>query len=469
MQVQPLTVGPIVGYTTGEHVRLWGRGAYEEEMGVPRRCIGVARIRPAKARSWRAPRFVEMNPNFDMTSVIVFDELQPETHVEYQFGFFFSEVATRNLNAGLELDWSAIEPIRFRTASVNPEQARSFVFGSCRYLLKLFGGAWFDDRGDKTYRSILEQINSGRQVDAMLMLGDQIYADDMIFVGHDKTLTQFNQRYQDSFTQPYIRQLMSRVPTYMTLDDHEIEDGWPEKATAADWTTKYPAAIHSLLTYQFSHSPVYELNAQRQLTGVPDYLWYRFQDGCCDFFITDTRTERYLSSDQEARQIINDQQFDALTNWLADGSGRVKIIGSATLLFPDNHAGSADAWGGFLQQRTRLLDFIRHNQIRRVVVLSGDVHASMTAELAHQDDPDFKIISLVSSPFFWPYPHSRPQLFVLDGTLRTGGANSGYRVQNAGPLISTDNFTRVTVDLDGVVAEVFGRKGELLLTKQHRF
>ena len=93
----------------------------------------------------------------------------------------------------------------------------------------------------------------------------------------------------------------------------------------------------------------------------------------------------------------------------------------------------------------------------------------MTAELAHQDDPDFKIISLVSSPFFWPYPHSRPQLFVLDGILRTGGANSGYRVQNAGPVISTDNFTRVTVDLDGVVAEVFGRKGELLLTKQHRF
>lgn len=44
-----------------------------------------------------AVRFVEMNPNFDMTSVIVFDELQPETHVEYQFGFFFSEVATRNL------------------------------------------------------------------------------------------------------------------------------------------------------------------------------------------------------------------------------------------------------------------------------------------------------------------------------------------------------------------------------------
>ena len=24
---------------------------------------------------------------------------------------------------------------------------------------------------------------------------------------------------------------MSRVPTYMTLDDHEIEDNWPAKAT----------------------------------------------------------------------------------------------------------------------------------------------------------------------------------------------------------------------------------------------
>lgn len=105
--------------------------------------------------------------------------------------------------------------------------------------------------------------------------------------------------------------------------------------------------------------------------------------------------------------------------------GGVKIIWFGDAALPDNRAGSADAWGGFLQQRTRLLDFIR--QIRRVVVLSGDIHASMTAELAHQDDPDFKIISLISSPFFWPYPHSRPQLFVLDGILRTGGANSGYR------------------------------------------
>lgn len=469
MQVQPLSVGPIVGYTTNEHVRIWGRGVYADDAGKPRRCIGVARLRAARSRQWRKPRFVEMNPNFDMTCVMVFDDLAAETLFEYQFGYFFSEIDPRNLNADLELDWSEIEPILFRTGAQDPTKGRSFVFGSCRYLLKLFGGSWFDDRGDKTYRSILEQINGGRQVDALLMLGDQIYADDMPFVEIDKTLTQFNQRYQDVFSQPYIRQLMSRVPTYMTLDDHEIEDGWPELASSVDWTTKYPAAIHSLLTYQLSHSPLYELNAQRQIIGVPDYLWYSFSDGCCDFFITDTRTERYLSSEEEQREIINAHQFDALTNWLADGSGRVKVIGSATTLFPDNRAGSGDAWGGFLTQRTKLLDFIRHNQIRRVVVLAGDVHASMTAELVHPDDPHFKVISLVSSPFFWPYPHSRPHDFILEGALRTSPPNGGYLVQNGGPVIPADNFTRVTVDLDGLIVEIYGRKGELLVTKQHRF
>ncbi len=468
MIIQPLTVGPIVGYTSGEHVRIWGRGEVDINLGKPRRCIGVARIRAAGSNSWRKPRFAEMSPNFDMTAILVFDDLLPDKGYEYQFGYFFSEIDVRSLGGDLDLDWSQIERISLRTGIDDPKAGRSFVFGSCRYLLRIFG-VWFDDRGDKTFRSVIDQINAGRKTDMLIMLGDQIYADDLLYIERVESPPEYMQRYRDAFAQPHIRALMSRIPTYMTFDDHEIENDWPQSATPRDWVVKYPAAMHALLTYQLSHSPLYELDENRRIQGVPNKLWYSFSDGCCDFFFTDTRTERYLSHDDEEREIINDRQMDALTNWLADGSGRVKVIASATMFLPDDRGGSPDAWGGYLKQRTQLFDFIRKHKIQRVVTLSGDVHCSMTAELIHETDPEFKVISLVSSPFFWPYPHSKSSAFALQGSLRTLPPAGGYIVQNGGPVHSTDNFTRVTVNLEGVTAEIFSRKGELLGVKSHKF
>ena len=73
-----------------------------------------------------------------------------------------------------------------------------------------------------------------------MMVGDQIYADDLRSVAPDKTLTQFYERYRSAFSQEHIRELMGRVPTYMTLDDHEIEDNWPERASERDWKTPVP-------------------------------------------------------------------------------------------------------------------------------------------------------------------------------------------------------------------------------------
>jgi len=145
-------------------------------------------------------------------------------------------------------------------------------------LLRLFGGTWLDSCSDKTFRSILRQIEQGTQTDMVLMLGDQICADDLGFISPDQSLDAYNARYQDAFSQPYIRELMSQVPTYMTLDDHEIEDGWPEK------------------------------------------FWFTFRDGCCDFFVTDVRTERALSDDPLKCRIMDDEQLAALKMWLADDS-----------------------------------------------------------------------------------------------------------------------------------------------------
>ena len=230
-------MAPSSAATTGDAART-GRAALELVDGGPRRCVGVARIRQAGTRRYSVPIFCRMNPNFDMTGVMQFTELEPETDYEYQMGFLYDDF--EQVGDQTVLDWTGRPAVAFRTAATERTRPRSFVFGSCRYLLRLFGGSWFDDRGDKTFRSILNQIDQGVQTNALLMLGDQIYADDLFLVAKDEQVDEFLARYRAAFSQPYIRALMERLPTYMTLDDHEIEDNWPAMADERDSRVSIP-------------------------------------------------------------------------------------------------------------------------------------------------------------------------------------------------------------------------------------
>ena len=120
------------------------------------------------------------------------------------------------------------------------------------------------------------------------------------------------------------------------------------------------------------------------------------------------------------------------------------------------------------EQRSKLLEFIQLKKVRRVVFLSGDVHASTSAELVSPEAPEFKIISIISSAFFWSYPHTPSKSFILNGKI-SSNSEVQYEVVKAGPVHATDNFSRFTADVDRVKVEVFSRKGELLGTKIHSY
>jgi len=299
------------------------------------------------------------------------------------------------------------------------------------------------------------------------MLGDQIYADDLGFLFPDTLLDDYLERYREAFGQENIRRLMSRVPTYMMLDDHEIEDGWPRSASPKDLRVRYPAAIHAYLTYQASHSPLFAVKGHG-IDGVSEKIWYRFHDGCCDFFVMDVRTERLFGEDGENLRIVSAAQMEALQSWLVDGSGRVKLVATSVPVFPEVRGKFYDHWSGFPSDRAELLRCIVENECERVVFLSGDVHASVSAELRAGGGSGTKLVSIVSSPFFWPYPGGPAGLFRLEGTIRAGDLT--FELAEAGPVQSADNFTRVTVHPDRVEAEVFSRKGlPLGPPKVHRF
>lgn len=472
MKIKKPTVGPIVGYTSAGQARIWLRGEFQKTPDGYRRCFGAIRLRKHGAPAFGNPLFVKLPPYFDMTGVCAFTSLQPDTVYEYQAGWFFAETELTNLDGTQDLDWTEVQQqtLRFQTGSMNPSQPRSYAFGSCRYLLRLFGGAFFDERGDKVFRSILDQHQEPHsQIHGVIMAGDQIYADDLNFVSPDVAIDEYLSRYRTVFSQNNVRELMSRVPTYMILDDHEIEDNWPSKATDKDWLTLYPSAIHAYQIYQCSHSPLFSLNDDNRLTGTLDRFWYTFQDGCCDCFVMDTRTERRWSENPKHRKMINRRQMEALLLWLNDGSGRVKLVVTAVPFFPDMESDSDDKWSGFVDERTEVLDFIRKNRIRKVVFLSGDVHCSFSVELKHASDPSFKVISVISSSFFWPYPHMDDSDFILNGTLKTT-SHQKYRVVDPSPVHSTDNFARLDISPESIAISFFERKGgQLGETKRRKF
>jgi len=465
MLLKPLTVGPIIGETTPTRVRIWGRGDTSVVDGGPRRCFGVVRFMEYGGNEYLKPRFFKMNPNFDMTGIAIIDRLVPDSYYEYQMGFFYSDVELEDAPAR-DIDWDVANYGYFKTASDDDTQSRTFAIGSCRYLLNTFFGDFFDDRGDKTFRSIIRQIEEdGTEYDQLIMMGDQIYADDLNILNPAVTIPEFYKRYRDAFSQKYIRRLMSRTSTYMTLDDHEIENNWPANSSSKDWKTLFPNAVHAYQTYQLSHSPTIPIRSGR-LQGTLQKLWYKYKDGCCDIFVTDTRTERQLGN-PDTREIIGTQQMQALKRWLSDGSGRAKIIVTSVPFFPDTSSTSdKDKWSYFNRQRQEILSHIDSRAISKVVFFSGDVHASFSGELVLPGGN--KIIAVVSSAFFWPYPHPSARKFKLKGSI-DGGSIGECVLSNFSAVVGDDNFTKVKVTPNQIQLAVYERKGGLCHQMTHKF
>lgn len=462
MRIMPLTVGAIVGHADENHVRIWGRAddKKEESLPVPPRTFGIARIRREDGGNYGSPRFFKMNPNFDMTGVVTFTGLAADTKYIYQIGWFCAEKELEELESIEQWDWDDADQGKFHTASGDPKAEREFIFGSCRYLLKLPGVNKFDGRGEKTFRSVLNQLDDGRGIDKFLMIGDQIYADDLHFISPDKRVDEYYSRYRDAFSQPYIKTLMSRVSTYMTLDDHEIEDNWPANANDKDMMVKYPSAIHAYQVYQMSHSPLLPIDDNGKLLGTPDKFYYTFKDGCGDFFVTDTRTERDPGEDE----IISDRQMNDLIGWLGDGSGRVKFVVTSVPFFPDTKKENDDKWSGYKRQRDQIISHIRARRIEKVVFLSGDVHCSMAAELdvSGPGENELKIYSIISSAFYWPYPHKKRRNFQLTGSVASRDDENAYTLGKVSNVYSGDNFSRVRVSNERIEVEVYERKGDLM-------
>jgi alkaline phosphatase D len=73
------------------------------------------------------------------------------------------------------------------------------------------------------------------------------------------------------------------------------------------------------------------------------------------------------------------------------------------------------------------------------------------------------VVSVVSSSFFWPYPHMRSTSFQLNGPLHTPKDHPNeYQVGHASSLFSEDNFGRLDFRPNELAVTFYDRKGRQL-------
>lgn len=451
------TVGPIVGHTTAHHTRLFIRGESISNEGL----FAAVRYRRAGEPDWSVPVFSELSASHDHSTVIALNHLGSDTPYEYQAGWFNigkGQASTQALQE-LPLRWPG-EIYRLRTHTSEMSTPRGYIVGSCRYLRMTLGIPSLPAKGDKIFSAIHQlSKNPSTPVNALLMTGDQVYVDDMNIVGPDREYKEILAKYRAAFSQPHIRALMASVPTYMILDDHEIEDNWP--ARADNDLALYRNAMDAYEIYQASHSPAHELLAGGQPARKLPHYWYTFAQGDIEWFVTDSRTRRNLTPAD--RRILDVEQEYALLSWLINSPARVKLLVTSVMFYPDRSSADGDAWKAFPEQRLRILETIRSHKIKNVFIVSGDIHGSLVSRLKHTEDRDFEVHTIVSSPLCNSalLPYAKASWFILDQPL-TRTVAGDYHLQWTSPVISQDNFAYLRVEREHLKVEYCGPDGEHL-------
>lgn len=505
-------VGPIVGHTTSSSSRIWMRGADKH----PGRTVGIAALYDGGGHYVaQSACYFRLHRKHDRTGTVDFAQLRPDTSYRVRVAALALDVehsseilADRALFLRLPLPETMRAELEklpdaecmagFTTYPTGTGAAVSFIFGSCRYP----GLLWPAKKSDRIFAAILGQFNSADAPRFLIMNGDQIYADKLRrwlpFFRAD-TPAEYRERYVSAFTSPNMRALLRAVPTYMILDDHEIEDDWNVGRMGAK-AALFDTAISAYRRYQWLHSPRNYGPAGAVEAGKGSELFYSFECGGYAFFALDSRTQRIqqdgaceladnhmLGAPELSSGSAHRGQINLLCEWLValqkQAGNRPKFIVSPSTFVPNGIKTAGrderalrnkcrdDAWAAFPETRRQLLQTIVGHNIQNVVFLCGDTHSSCIAEISFTHKAQgllpLRALAVTSSAFYWPWPFAdgHRDSFVHD----SANANDEFAVNaevvmnySARAFEQADNFTRIEVTESHIAVQNFDREGSEL-------
>lgn len=306
-------------------------------------------------------------------ALVPVQHLTPDTATEY-------EVHVDGVKVWPEPD-SEFPPSVIRTRGPDTADRLKVIFGSCRYPKT--GDTALDNKLGQDaldcYAARLTALPVEDWPDALLLLGDQVYADELTpearrhLAGRRSTgqrppdevvtFTEYEGLYRHTWGDPEIRWILSTLPTAMIFDDHDIRDDWNTSAAwRAEvnekpwWRDRIRAGLGSYWVYQHlgNLSPD-QLAADEDYQKVLDIdgdCWehlidladradsevdgnkglrfsYRWDLGRSRLIVVDSRNARILDSGD--RKMLGDREFSWLETQVKDGLETLDhlVIGSS--------------------------------------------------------------------------------------------------------------------------------------------
>lgn len=216
-----------------------------------------------------------------------------------------------------------------------------------------------------------------------------------------------------------------QIPFYHIWDDHDYGNN--------DSNKNLPWRAQSLQAF-FEYFPLAADN------GSPDGVWQYHHYANADFFMIDDRAFRDPPGPTRSSQgtMLGTAQKAWLKDRMLRSTARWKFFVSSV---PFNRTSKpSDAWAGFKAERQELVDFIRSNNIKNVIVISGDIHSS--GAIDNGTNSDFPEISV--------------------SLANTGFANTGRGTWSEGFLEAIGpGFAQIQVAPEAVHMLVYGENGAL--------
>jgi choline dehydrogenase-like flavoprotein len=415
--IESLVAGPIDTTLSVDVVLPDGKGEYEIVVlsahealeGAPDKRLHRAEIAAGKARSAAQPHLTIEQPGAP---------LGPQLAQSAQIQAYLAQSPYRPGDQAYD---EKIDRATVTIPASDKAATLELAIASCRYP----GGVFDREQADAVFRELKDRLKAARP-DALVLLGDQIYADATAGAFDPKDRKErFYDAYREAWTAPNAQHVMSRVPVYMMMDDHEAGNDWhPEDELGEDDREMREEGLKAFKHYQWVHSPGND-GQSRRLPDGRQVFDYRFTLRGFPVFVCDPRSGR-----SGRARMLDPGQFDDLKRWLQDlqkdqnVSDRPKFVVSPSVVVPflrPVHEDPAraeigravyptrsDGWDGFPDQLVDLFAFIASEKINNVVFLCGDSHLSMRSEIsftdAHGNALPISAWCVMASPMYAPYP-----------------------------------------------------------------
>ncbi len=274
----------------------------------------------------------------------------------------------------------------FKTFPTEKNYNFSFGFGSCQ------------QSGYSKWNPEIFPIVAHDSLRFFIQIGDWTYPDTTekkYGFRFNTSMDLIEKTYQSkyNYNYPFVGEVLSQMPMMYAYDDHDFAANNPDGTD--------PAKQNSLWAYKtfFPHYP---------LKNSGSGIWQSFVFGDVEFFILDCRSQRNRNLNSldasgnfnppkhhsmlAGYDIPGENQLDWLLNSLKKSSAKWKVIVSTVLFNPSygkvfqNAAllkkyqwmkeDAIDKWAGFPNDINSLLTTIKENNIKNILVISGDSHSS---------------------------------------------------------------------------------------------